>query len=149
MAVQFYPRTAPIDQCSEEYRKYVGFDGIEASFIKDFEINDTLNLDITVLKSTDTLNFGMLLSDFYFPQISPARQQEIDTGKEIILTKLINYSDSTNMASSNNKSKIMLAVSYIHKTITIFHLKEGSESETLAILYYAYPFHEKKPKNHT
>lgn len=56
------PRTVPLEQCSEVYRRYHDTPGIQASFIRNKKINDTLRLDMTLFKAEDSLAFASLLS---------------------------------------------------------------------------------------
>lgn len=42
------------NEVSEYYTRYAGADGINAAFVKDYRINDTLLLDVTVLEVTDS-----------------------------------------------------------------------------------------------
>lgn len=44
----------PSDEVSEYYTRYAGTPGINAAFVKDYRINDTLLLDVTVLEVTDS-----------------------------------------------------------------------------------------------
>ena len=44
----------PSHEVSEYYTRYAGTDGINAAFVKDYRINDTLLLDVTVLEVTDS-----------------------------------------------------------------------------------------------
>ena len=53
--------TVPLGQCSEVYRRYCDTPGIQASFIKDKQINDTLHLDMTLFKADDSAAFAALL----------------------------------------------------------------------------------------
>ena len=46
------PRTVPWEQCSEVYKKYSQMDGINAAYIKDYRINDTLTIGVTLLEAT-------------------------------------------------------------------------------------------------
>lgn len=44
----------PQGEASEYYTRYAGADGINAAFVKDYRINDTLRLDVTLLEVTDS-----------------------------------------------------------------------------------------------
>ena len=46
------PRRVPLDECSELYLHYAGQPGINASFVKDFRINDSLSVCATLLEDT-------------------------------------------------------------------------------------------------
>ena len=53
--------TVPLSQCSEVYRRYCHLPGIQASFIRQLPINDTLRLDMTLFEAQDSVSFANLL----------------------------------------------------------------------------------------
>lgn len=64
VAWRCWPRTVPLSQCSEVYQRYHDTPGIQASFIKNKQINDTLRLDMTLFEADDSLAFANLLKDW-------------------------------------------------------------------------------------
>lgn len=64
LAVRLWPRTVPFDQCSDVYKKYAKMDGVDATFIKDYKVNDTVFVDVTLLEVTDTNVWEVLCKDF-------------------------------------------------------------------------------------
>ena len=61
--VLLWPRTVPLAQCSEVYRLYVNNPSIRASFIKDFRINDSVSVDVTLLEAVDSNGWNTLVTD--------------------------------------------------------------------------------------
>ena len=66
----------PSHEVSEYYTRYAGTDGINAAFVKDYRINDTLLLDVTVLEVTDSAvweqtcaELGLLTTEYIMTQI--------------------------------------------------------------------------------
>ena len=57
------PHTVPLSQCSDLYRRYHDVPGIQASFIKKKQINDTITADMTLLKACDSTTYKWLLKD--------------------------------------------------------------------------------------
>ncbi len=55
-------------QPSELYLQYKDLPGIQASFIKDKQINDSVCVDVTLLKATDSSNFIQLLIQLDTPK---------------------------------------------------------------------------------
>lgn len=133
-----WPRTVPFSQCSEVYQKYAGNPGIDASFVKNFRINDTLNVDVTVLKATDSVGWATMLSDFNIPTPPPVFMQRISNGEDVIFCKFILEEDSTLDSSSTSKTKAIIAPSRISHTFTIFEITE--QSHIRAIFEYTYPY---------
>lgn len=57
----------PFRQCSETYQRYDGQPGIEATFIKDFRINDSLSVCATLLEAQDSATWNRLMHEFNVP----------------------------------------------------------------------------------
>jgi hypothetical protein len=62
-AVTYWRHTVPLSQTSEVYRRYRDFPGVDAAFIRQMPINDTLRVDMTLLQARDSLAFANLLRD--------------------------------------------------------------------------------------
>ena len=61
----------PTKEVSELYSRYENVDGVEASFVKDFRVNDTLFVDVTVLEATTDSAWQQLLDDFNIYIMTP------------------------------------------------------------------------------
>lgn len=126
LAVRLWPRTVPFDQCSEVYKKYAAVDGVDAMFIKDYKINDTVFVDVTILKAKDSATWAILKEDFATSDPSPQSQEIIDGGYDLIYVKLIPKSSSTD-TTANTFSMDVLATSYLKHTLTVFHTCNETE----------------------
>ena len=62
--VVYCPRTVPYAQCSDLYKRYASVDGIDATFIRDFRVNDTLFVDVTLLEAKDSAAWDRMVDDF-------------------------------------------------------------------------------------
>ena len=130
LAVRLWPRTVPFDQCSDVYKRYAAVDGVDATFIKDYKVNDTVFVDATLLEAKDSAVWVMLKNDFEVPNPGPIAQQFIDNGEDLIGVKLIPKSiavDTTSKEYPNN----LLAISYLNHTLTIFHIKNDVEKHAV------------------
>jgi len=58
------PRTVPLSQCSVVYQRYHDVPGIQAAFIKNKRINDTIEVDMTLFSAADSASFANMLSFF-------------------------------------------------------------------------------------
>jgi hypothetical protein len=66
----------PTHAVSEYYTHYAGAEGINAAFVKDYRVNDTLLLDVTVLEFTDSAvweqtcaELGLVTTEYIMTQI--------------------------------------------------------------------------------
>ena len=130
LVVRLWPRTVPFDQCSDVYKRYAAVDGVDATFIKDYKVNDTVFVDATLLEAKDSAVWVMLKNDFEVPNPGPIAQQFIDNGEDLIGVKIIPKSiavDTTSKEYPNN----LLAISYLNHTLTIFHIKNDVEKHAV------------------
>ncbi len=156
LTVKLWPRTVPFEQCSEIYKKYANVEKVKASFIKDYKVNDTVFVDVTLLEATDSMGWATLKKDFEIPNPSPDFQQRIDRGKDLIYTKKIpkvTVADSLKKSHPNVSSKSReddslhssqsaenvtygndwLAISHLNHIIIVFHTQNDDEAH--AVIY--------------
>ena len=67
LAVRLWPRTVPFDQCSEVYKRYADMDGVDATFIKDYKVNDSIRVNVTLLQATDSVSWNIIAKDLNVP----------------------------------------------------------------------------------
>ena len=65
------PRTVPYEQCSEVYKRYSRVEGVRATYVKDYRINDTLTIGVTLLEATDSAGWEYLMKQL---NITPEMQ---------------------------------------------------------------------------
>lgn len=135
LAVRLWPRTVPFDQCSDVYKRYATVDGVDATFIKDYKVNDTVFVDVTLLEATDSVSWTTLKKDFDIPDPSPELQQFIDSGEDLIYVKLIPKSTASDTILNPYPNDV-LAISPLNRTLTIFHIANAEEIH--AVFHYNY-----------
>ena len=67
LAVKFLFCAVPYWQSSEVYKKYKDVEGIRASYVKDFRVNDTLTVAVTLLEATESAGWERLMERFGAP----------------------------------------------------------------------------------
>ena len=121
LAVKLWPRTVPFEQCSEVYKKYAGADGVDASFLKDFRVNDSVAVDVVLLEARTDSAWGMLLQDF---NITPPPQEvtEImgDDCIDIWAAPKKDYSLPMDSILLNND---LIAMSWTDRRISVFSIE--------------------------
>ncbi len=130
LAVRLWPRTVPFDQCSDVYKRYAAVDGVVATFIKDYKVNDTVFVDATLLEAKDSAVWVMLKNDFEVPNPGPIAQQFIDNGEDLIGVKIIPKSSASDTILTPYPNDV-LAISYLNHTLTIFHIKNDVEKHAV------------------
>ena len=138
-AVAAWRYLLPERHVSDIYRRYEHSDGIAASYIHNFPVNDTLTLDVTLLEATTDSGWAVLVRDFEMDELSPLLQMLIDRGENrrsatvsganLVFSKLI--PKSVPSASAEND---VLAYSYTTRSVSIFHI--ANDGEKHAVLYH-------------
>ena len=129
-AVLLLPQVVPFSQCSDVYKRYAKMDGVVATFIKDYKVNDTIFVDVTLLEATDSVGWTTLKKDFDIPDPSPDFQQIIDSGEDLIYVKLIPKSIITDTIL-NSYPNNLLAISHVKRSLTVFHIKNDVEKQAV------------------
>lgn len=133
-AVILWPRTVPLQECSEIYQKYAKQPMIKASFIQDFIINDTVSVNVTLLQSIDSTGWATLRKDFNIPKLDSEMQQLINNGDEMVFTIQVDKHDYSHIIKGYSPDVELLAISYLMKSVCIFHVND--EDEIHAVLFY-------------
>ncbi len=66
-AVLLLPQVVPFDQCSDVYKRYAKMDGVDATFIKDYKVNDSIRVNVTLLQATDSVSWDIIAKDLKVP----------------------------------------------------------------------------------
>lgn len=130
------PRTVPLDQCSSIYRHYAEMPGIDATFIKDYKVNDTVAVDVTLLEARDAAGWETLKRDFAVPELDAELQQFIDNGEDLIFSHKIAKNGKSLNAQADTAKYDVLASSYYSHTLTVFHTHNNDEIH--AIFHHDY-----------
>lgn len=128
------PRTVPLDQCSSIYRHYAEMPGIDATFIKDYKVNDTVAVDVTLLEARDAAGWETLKRDFAVPELDAELQQFIDNGEDPIFSRRIAKNGQPLKAHADTTNYDVLAISYYSHTLTLFHITNNDENQ--AVCYH-------------
>ena len=115
-------------------RHYNHIPGIKATYFKDYPINDTLSINVTLLEALDSTAWSTLRNDFNIAELDPALQQLIDCGLDPLFTRRVNKDDYTQSVDSTCPNSQLLAFSYKSQSVTLFHIT--NEKELHAVLYH-------------
>lgn len=120
-AVLLLPQVVPFDQCSDVYKRYAKMDGVDATFIKDYNVNDSVVVSATLLETEDTCMWEKLCEDMHIPPITKIPEEF----KDLFLSKntfgYIVEKDSTLIAEKDMCLKNLYVYSRKDMTICVFH----------------------------
>ena len=135
-AVAAWRYLLPKRHVSDIYRRYEHADGIAASYIHNFPVNDTLLLDVTLLEATTDSAFRQLLDDLSIPEMDSSLMQAVyDNRKDLVFSKMIAKGENPKAAVDPAQADLV-AVSILSRTATVFHV--GGIGELQAVLHYNY-----------
>lgn len=134
-AAVLVPRLLPLGDEGSLYRRYRNMPGIEATYLKDFPIDDTLNVDVTTIRALDDEGWETLRKDFNIKPIPDILQEELNNGRDIIVVRMVPKSDPTQSMDTTDLSKNnVIGISNLQHSISIFNT--DNESQQDAIMNY-------------
>ncbi len=137
LAVKFLFCAVPYWQSSEVYKKYKDVEGIRASYVKDFRVNDTLTVAVTLLEATDSAGWEYLKQAFAISTEMVRAAEKIPSFDVWIRQTLkdhpeIRY-DENDDSSSDTKEVEIVAISISKQEICVLHTQ--NEQERDAVFY--------------
>ena len=140
VAWRWLPRPLPPEECSELYRAYMDTPGVDATFIRGFQVNDTVSVDVTLLQTTDSAGWATLLGNV---RLHEEEKELIASWEEKSLATLyyfpkghLNLPPDTTLLNND-----ILAIDWAKQTLAIFHITDIEQQ--MAIIGY----HLDKAKN--
>lgn len=133
-AVVLCPRIVLPSQCSEVYKRYSKADGIDATFIKDYRVNDTLCINATLLEATDTSAWNMIAKDLNVPPPPeiPAEYKDLFKQSNSFGSFLVEK-ESINEGNQKKVIQDVYVFSRKDRTICVYH--DCDENQTMAIFH--------------
>ena len=130
-----YPRTVPYEQCGEVYKRYSKADGVRATYIKDYPLNDTLTVAVTLLEAVTDSGWVRLQEDFELP-IIPKEFEEIFCGDSNRVTTK-NYPKSVPLyIDGDTLMNDLIAISYYKHSICHFAISSKEKKDLIMHKHY-------------
>lgn len=124
-----HPRQLPLSECSEVYQKYKDVEGVDASFIKDFPANDSVSVDVTLLKAQDSTTWANLVIEL----CHDGNCEDFLLGE--IFFKPIPKEDAEKIPNDELKNDYIIISCLSELTIGIFHLENVQQQKTIIDRY--------------
>ena len=122
------PRTVPLEECSEVYKRYHKVEGVRATYVKNYPVNDTLTIGVTLLEATDSAGWEYLLQAFNIPQ-EMIEVEEIDvwTWKAFKNHPEEAYNLTVNDRQVEQSDLEIVSISMKNQDICVFHTQNEQE----------------------
>ena len=143
--VKLYPRSVPLNECSPVYRQYEGHEGIEATYMKQYPVDDTTFVDVTLLHATTDSAWVSLCHEF-LPNISNIIN---NLPQEHAVTFWAVSKDNHRTQVTPNTIEIfdLVLLTAQMKTIYVFHLKDKEQSSVIFDIMTSYILHINNNQN--
>lgn len=130
-AIVVQSRTVPLDQCRDVYVRLRGIPGVEAAYLEDLRINDSITLDVTVFMASDSPSMAGLLRRLGCSDSSALRMMSTEmSGPDGRFTML--YRDGGEPAAQDALPDVM-TVYPIRRTVVIFSVEEERQLDWLLL----------------
>ena len=115
----------PKYEVSEVYTRYASTPGVDASFVKDYRVNDSVFVDATLLEATTDSGWAQLLHDF---NLEPPTQEMIDfLGTDFVEVWLAPKKDYSLPMDSITLNNDLLTVLWVECKICVFSIEDKQQ----------------------
>lgn len=133
MLLTYRHHTVPLEQCSDLYRRYAADEHLNVAFLQGFRINDTLRLDVTTLQARDSAGWILLKEDFNIPELPELFRRKIERGEDkVSVRRAPRNAPNMPIDTTNYNNNVVVAISRLHQTVSIFHTKTESEQDAVS-----------------
>ena len=129
MVARYLLGVVPYWQCSEVYKKYSRVEGVRATYVKDYRVNDTLTVGVTLLEATDSAGWERLSRDFEIPELGKEDEQNVLEHSTVGFKKMcpqLPKDDTENWLTTYSREK---------RSVCVFHVVDNAQY--LAIIMYS------------
>lgn len=122
---------------SDLYRHYQDNPHLAVTYLRNFPVNDTLAVDVTILTALDDEGWDTLLVNYNILPLPQNMQEKINNGQDIVT---VFFAPKTNptlpMDTTDLLKNNVLGISRLHHTVSIFITE--TEGQQDAVLHYNY-----------
>lgn len=122
---------------SDLYRRYDGNPHLDVTYLRNFPVNDTLSVDVTLLQARDDEGWDILKEDFRVKPLPDFVEKEIKKGKDYVVVRLAPKTDPKQPIDTTDILKNnVIGMSRLKRTISIF--TTDTKEQQLAVMHYNY-----------
>ena len=132
-------RVFPSGEVSDLYLRYENVEGVEASFVKNYKVNDTIAVDVTLLEATDSAGWARMKEDFGIIELEDLSPEEREMLRPLdskrFIMRLSPGKDYKIQDTNRSKNDI---VTYIksEKKVCIFHTANSADQHNISDFIY-------------
>ena len=126
--VWFLPPAIAYWRSSEVYKRYSKVEGVRATYIKDFRVNDTVTVGVTLLEATTDSGWAVLQEDFGLPVVPKEFEELICGDSNRVVLKSVPKKEPFCLEGDTLTSDV-LAISHYKHTIVHLEVKNRMQSD--------------------
>lgn len=116
----------------ELYRHYEERSDIKASFFKDYKINDSVTVDVTMLEAKTSAGWDTLIHDFQIKTPEELSFPNIKSG--YITTKYAPHNNYTAPMDTTLLNNDLLAISFKARSVAVFDIETEDQVDAILML---------------
>ena len=134
-AWKMWPRTVPLEECSEIYQRYHDNPHVVASFLKDFRVNDTVTVDVTLLEAKDDEGWEELREmTGGFPLMEHEKEQ-LKRGNDIVQTWISENDSLKPSPNTDPTNNFFCVMSFLKRSILVCHIETEEQYRNIDLHY--------------
>ena len=116
-------------QTSEVYNRYKDVPGVNAAYIKDYRVNDSVTVCVTLLEALDSTSWGSIKKEFKIVAFldSVYVYSNIDLNETTKILRLAPKNDYNLPSDSIIANNDLIVTNFFYHTICIFHLENEKQ----------------------
>ena len=128
----------PYRKCSEVYKQYSKVEGVRATYVKDYRVNDTLTVGVTLLEATDSAGWAFLVDTFHISK-DRIKRAKVMPDYRVFEWQVVRGQPETkavlkgiNRIPNLTKDDVELCIcDFQEKEISIFHAQNAKEIDAI------------------
>ena len=116
---------------SAEYEAYADVPGIDATFLRDFPLNDTTTVDVTILEAKNDSAWALLQKDFNIVPTPPEVLAFHGIDSNMITMTNVSKDNHTPVGKNQTEDYLMLVVQEHRRKVSIFQIERKNQKEMI------------------
>ena len=132
-------RVFPSGEVSDLYLRYENVEGVEASFVKNYKVNDTIALDVTLLEATDSAGWARLKEDFGIIDDNdrpPEEQEVLSPYYSHIFISMASPDKYYKAPDTNRCNNDLVTHIQSEKKVCVFHTANTTDQDGVSVVIY-------------
>ncbi len=132
LVYRYMQSVVPYWQCSEVYKRYHKVEGVRATYVKNYPVNDTLTIGVTLLEATDSAGWEYLLEAFNIPhELTEIEDIDVWTWQALRNHPEERYNSMVDDRQVEKSDLEIVSISTKDQEICIFHTRNEQERSTI------------------